>query len=73
MSSGRPAEYLANISTAKDRKRFLEAARGILADDPDLKQFPSRTRSKLVRGSIDTAPDPARLIDESWRAAGRRK
>ena len=46
------------LPTPEDEARFLEAARDILATDPELKrQLKSRMRAKVFKGPIDT---PAR-------------
>jgi hypothetical protein len=62
-------QHLASLATPEDHLRFLEAARGLLAVDPDLKKrLGSRARSRLVNGPIETALAQRTLLSELRRS-----
>ena len=49
----------------------MEAARGILANDPALKQLGTRARSRIVRGRVNVAHGQTSLPGDLWQAAKR--
>jgi hypothetical protein len=60
------------LSTTKDEARFLEAARDVLATDPELKRrLNPRTRKQLLNGPIDSPAWKAALLAQVWRALPR--
>jgi hypothetical protein len=63
--------YLANIPTGSDYLRFLKASRGILADDPELKQLSGRLRSEIVRGSLKSVATQDKMLDALCNAVQR--
>src|SRR5262249_39743015 len=52
---------VARLPTADDRRRFLDAARGILALDEQIKNLPQRRRSALLNAPIESARQEAEI------------
>ena len=54
--------HVARLPTAGDRRRFLDAARGILALDEQIRNLPQRRRSALLSAPIENARQEAEII-----------
>jgi hypothetical protein len=62
---------LEQMPSADDHARFLDAARGLLAVDPNLRSLKSRARSKLVSKPIKRKSEQAAVLAELWHAVVR--
>jgi hypothetical protein len=66
------AKHEASLATDEDRRRFLSAARALLAADPEFSnRVRSRERTKLLSDDIDTPEMEPRITDELMGAIAR--
>lgn len=63
--------YVASLLTIEDRRRFLEAARVILALDGNTKRLSQERRSALLTAPIEDAGQEAVIIAALWPALAR--